>query len=140
LENGTLRFAGAFVLGIIDRVDFLNLTFRIVVDHDFQRPQHGHHARGALVQVFADEVFEHRKFERAIGLGNPNGRTEIADRLRRIAAAPYPGKRRHARIVPTRDTLFLHQSKQLALAEQRVGKARGDQTPSAATEKCRAAG
>src|ERR1019366_1374311 len=68
-----LALPGAFVLGIVDRLDFVNLTFRVVIDHDLQWPQDGHHAWRALIQLFADEVFEHRKFQRAIGLRNPDG-------------------------------------------------------------------
>src|ERR1039458_474756 len=40
---------GAFVLGIIDRLDFLHLTFRVVIDHNLQWPQDGHHARRSFV-------------------------------------------------------------------------------------------
>ena len=47
---------------------------------------------------------------------------EGADGFRRKAAAADPGERRHARIVPAADALFLHQLQQLALAEQRVGE------------------
>src|SRR5467141_2877428 len=67
-------------------------------------------------------MFEHRKFQRAICFRNPNGPTEIADRFRSITTAPHAGERGHPRIIPTSDAFFLHQSEQLALAEQRVGK------------------
>src|ERR1019366_5537134 len=63
------------------------------------------------------------KLQRTVGLRDPDSRTEITDRLRRVAAPPDAGELGHPRIVPTVNTFFLHQSKQLALAEQRVGKA-----------------
>ena len=67
-------------------------------------------------------MLEHREFQRAIRLRNPDRRTEITDRLWRVAASANAGERGHARIVPTGDTFFLHQREQLSLAEQRVGK------------------
>ena len=103
-----LALPGAFVLGIIDRLDLLNLTFRVVIDHDLQWPEHGHPTRRALVEIFANEVFKHGKFQGAVSLRNPDGRAEIADRFRCITTTPHAGERGHARIIPTGDAFFLH--------------------------------
>ena len=52
-ENGTLRVPGRRILRVVDGVELLDLALGIVLDHHLQRPQHGHHARRALVQVLA---------------------------------------------------------------------------------------
>ncbi len=57
--NGARAHGGIF--GIIHRFHLVDLIVGIVVDHDAQRAQHGHDARGALVQILADEVFEQRE-------------------------------------------------------------------------------
>ena len=70
--------AGARVLGIVDGVHLLDIVFGIVVDHNLQRPQHGHHAWRTLIQILAQKMFEHRELDGAIGLGYSGGVAEIA--------------------------------------------------------------
>ena len=84
--------------------------------------QHGHGARGAAVQVVALEVLQHFNVGGAVGARDAGGGAEGADGLWRKAAAAEAGERRHARIVPAVDALFLHELQQLALAEQGVGE------------------
>ena len=73
------------------------------------------------VEVFADVVLEHRQLDGAVGLRRSNRGAEVAQRLRRVAAAPDARDGRHARVVPAAHAAFLHQLQQLALAQQRVG-------------------
>ena len=127
------------VFGVVDGVHLFDLTLGIVVDDDLQRTQHGHHARRALVQVFADEVFEHGQFDDAVGLRDADGGAEIADRFRRVAAAADAGERGHARIVPAAHVAFLHQLQQLALAQQRVGQVEAVEFDLLRRDRCRAA-
>ncbi len=54
-----LARARAGILGIVDRFHFFGLVLGIIVDHDLQRAQDGHGARGAFVEIFANEVLEH---------------------------------------------------------------------------------
>ena len=49
-----------------------------------------------------------------------DARAEVADRFRRVAAAPQAGDGRHARIVPSGDVPVLHELQQLALAHHGV--------------------
>ena len=53
-------------------------------------------------------------------LGDADARAEVADRLRRVAAAAQPGDRRHARVVPAVHVPLRHQLQQLALAHHGV--------------------
>src|SRR5205823_209588 len=57
-----------------------------------------------------------------VGLRDADGRAEVANRLRSVAAAANAGQSWHARIVPPADVLFLYQLQQLAFAQQRVGQ------------------
>ena len=108
------------ILGVVDDVDLFDLSLGIVRDDDLQRPQHRHHARRAPVQILADAVLELRDVDDVFLLGDADARAEIADRLRRVAAAAQAGDRRHARIVPAGNVLLLHELQQLALAHHRV--------------------
>ena len=122
MENGTLRVPAAAIFGIVDGLHLFDLAFGVVIDDDLERAQHGHHARGALVEVFADEVFEAAEFDDAVGFGDADGGAEVAHRFGRVAAAADAGERGHARIVPAAHVAFLHEGEQFALAEQGVGE------------------
>ena len=76
-----LARAGGGVFGIVDGLHLLDLALGIVVDHHAQRPQHGHHARRALVQVFAHVVFQQPEFDDAVGFRYADGAAEVADAL-----------------------------------------------------------
>ena len=65
---------------------------------------------------------EHAGVDDAVGLGDPDPLDEIADRLRRHAAAAQSRKRRHARVVPALDVAAAHQLGQHALRQHRVGE------------------
>ena len=112
--------AGRGILRVVDDVDLFDLPFGIVRDDDLQRPQDRHDARRAAVQVLAHAVLELRHVDDVFLLGDADPRAEIADRLRRVAAAAQTGDRRHARIVPAGDVLLLHELQQLPLAHHGV--------------------
>ena len=79
--------------------------------------------RGAVpVQHIADRVVEHGDVDQAVGARHADRLDEIADRLRRHAAAAEPRKRRHARIVPAGDMAAPHKLRQHALRKHRVGQ------------------
>ena len=107
---------------MVDRVQFLRLPFRIILDHDLQRPQHRHAPLRGLVQHLADRKFQHAHIDHAVGLGHADPLDEIADRLRRHAAAAQARERRHARIVPALHVPAAHQLGQHALGQHRVGE------------------
>ena len=98
------------------------MSFRIVINHDLQRPQHSHDARGIFIQVFADEVLKHGQLDDAVGLRHADRSTKVADGFGSIAAAADARERRHAGVVPSAHTFLMHQLQQLALAQQSVRK------------------
>ena len=59
-------------------------------------------------------------FNGAVHLGYAHALTEIANGGRRITAAAKAAQRRHARIVPAGDIMFLHKRTELSLAHDRV--------------------
>ena len=107
---------------MIDRVEFLDLPFRIILDRDFERLEHRHAPQRALVERLAHREFEHADVDQAIGLGDADALDEIADRFRRHAAPAQTGDRRHARIVPARHMAAAHQLGEHALGQHRVGE------------------
>ena len=106
--------------GLLMTSTLFDLPFGIVGQHDLQRAQHRHHARRAAIQILADAVLQLRHVDDVLLLRDADPRAEVADRLRRVAAAPQPADRRHPRIVPARHVPLLHELQQLALAHHRV--------------------
>ena len=75
-ENGTLREPVLrHVVRIVRRVELLDLSFRIVRDHDLERIRHAHHARHAHVEIVAHRVLERRQL-RALRLARHAGRLD----------------------------------------------------------------
>ncbi len=119
-ENGTLRVPISGSLRMVGRFELFDFAFGIVRDHDLERPQHGHHARGPLVEVVADGILQPGHVDRAVELGHADPLAERPHRLGRVAAAAQAANREHPRVVPAADVLFLHELQQLALAHHRV--------------------
>ncbi len=76
-EKGTLRDAGRCIFRIVDGVQLFDLSFREVLDDDFQRPQHGHNAWCDGVQVIANAILQHDFVDRAVEFGD-------SDRLQKL--------------------------------------------------------
>src|SRR5690606_36532145 len=114
---GERQHAHAHVLfGMARQFEVLDLPFRVVGDHHFQRPEHAHGARGVGVQIVTDGEFQHADVDQTTSVADTDHVAEGADGCRRVAAATVAGQRRHARIVPTLDVTFVHQLFELALA------------------------
>src|SRR5690606_25054886 len=88
-------------------------AFRQVFDNHFQRPQHGHSARGVFVQVVTQCVFQHGHVHHAVTARYADHVAEVAHRTRGKTTATHTGNGRHTRIVPASDDLFIHQKLQL---------------------------
>ena len=110
------------IVRMIDGFEFFALPFRIILDHDLQRPQHRHAAQRRLVEILADAEFQHADVDHAVGLGDADALDEFADRRRRHAAPLQAGDGRHPRIVPAGDMAAAHQFGQHPLRQQRVGQ------------------
>ncbi len=91
-----------------------------VVDRQPDRVRHGEHARRDRVEVVAHDVVVKRQLDAAVDGRDAGLVAEAPQRLGADAAAPLPGDRRHARVVPARDVALGHEAEQLALAHHRV--------------------
>ena len=112
--------AGGGVLGIVDRLELLRLTLRVVLDHHPERPQHRHAALRRTVQDLAHAVLEQGDIDQIVALRDADAPRELANRGRRHAAPAQPGERRHARIVPPAHVALLDQLDQAALGQDGV--------------------
>ena len=72
------------LLRVARQFEVLDLTFRVVGDHHFQRLEHAHGARGIGVQVLADGEFQHADIDHATGAVDADHVTEGADRGRGV--------------------------------------------------------
>src|SRR5262249_19951571 len=70
-----LARAHTLVFGIIDRLQFLHLAFRIVLDDHAQGAQDSHHTLGPLVEIFAQAVFEQGDVDHAVPFRYANALT-----------------------------------------------------------------
>ena len=116
------RRAGRRIVRMVDGLELLDLPFRIILDHDLERPQHRHAPLRRPVEHLADAELEHADIDDAVGLGDADALDEFADRRRRHAAPLQPGDGRHARIVPAGDVAVAHEFGQHPLRQQRVGE------------------
>ena len=112
--------AGGGVGRVILDLEGLALARGIVRDDKLHRMQHAHRALGGGIEVLAQAVLEEGVLHHARALGDTDAVAEIADGLRREAAAAQAAERRHPRIVPAGDDALLHELAQLALAHHRV--------------------
>ena len=99
---------------MIDGFEFFSAA-RIILDHHFQRAQHGHAAERMAIEVIAHRMVEHRDIDDAVRFGHANSAHEFANGFRRHAAAAQTGKCRHAWIVPAINNAAAHQLCQHAL-------------------------
>ena len=53
------------IVGMIDRLQLLELAFGIVLDHDFQGPQHRHAPQRRAIELFADTELQHADIDHA---------------------------------------------------------------------------
>ena len=107
---------------MVGRLAELLFTFRVVLDDELQRVEHGDAARCDLVEVLAHAVFEHRDVDPRIGLGHADALGEGAEALGRVAAPACAHQRGEARVVPAVDALFLDELDELAFGQHHVGQ------------------
>src|SRR5205823_7454196 len=97
------------ILRVVDQVDLFDLAFRVIGQHNPERPQNRHDTRRATVEIFANAVLELRHIDDVFLLRHANARTEIANGFRRETATTQPGDSGHTRVVPSRHAQLLHQ-------------------------------
>ena len=110
------------LLGMVLDLAQLDRALRNVGEHNLDRIEHRHGARGDLAQVVAHAVLEQTVIDGGVRLRNADAVDEVAHGGGGVAAAAHAGQRGHARIVPACDVMLLDQLAQLALAHDRVGQ------------------
>ena len=111
----------AFVLGIVDGVEFLDFAFGIIGDDHLDRAQHGEPAQGAFVQVFANGIFQHGHVGEAVVFGDADVVGEFAEGLSRTPRRRMPlmvGIRGR----PSRSRVFVDELHEFALGHDGVGE------------------
>lgn len=98
------------------------LAFGIVVDDQLERVQHREAAFGRFVEHLAHAVPEQNVVDQRVGFRDADAFGKQMEAFGHVAAAARTDQRRHARIVPAGDVLFLNQLDQLALGQNDVGQ------------------
>src|SRR6185503_4822013 len=121
-RKGNLSRSCRRILRIVDRFQFFRLVFGIVVEDDFEWPQHGHNPGCSFVQVFANKVFEQLHLDNRLALGYADMVAECTNGLWGIPAAAKPFDRRQSWIIPTVHQFLFDQLKQHPLAHDGIGQ------------------
>ena len=120
--EGRVALAPLRLLRMVRQLQHVFSIRRIVVDDELHRIEHRHAPRRELVQVLAHAVLQDGELDHLVRLGHADTLGKRAKAARRVAAAAAAGERRHARIVPARHVLLLHQLDQPALGQHDVGQ------------------
>ena len=107
--EGDLPGTSPLILGVIHRLQPFYLPLGIGVYNHFQRIQHPHAAKGALIEVFAEVELQQREVYNVIALGHAHGFGKSLYRLGGIATPAKGAYGGQARIVPTCHHPCLHQ-------------------------------
>ena len=111
-----------FVLQVIGYIQVLSFSLRIVVNHQLDGIQHGHHAGTFHLQILTDAVLQHRIVHRALALGHTAHLHKHLDGLRRKSSPSQRRDRHKAGIIPSVHNALLHQLLDVALASHHVGQ------------------
>src|ERR1019366_6513327 len=76
------------IFGVVDGVQLLDLSFRVVREDDAHGIEDGHHARRAAVQILPEAMLEQLDLDHTVALGEADAVAEIAKGPGREAAAP----------------------------------------------------
>src|SRR5712691_12463924 len=78
--------AGVWLVRMVDGLELLASSLRIVLDDDLERPQHRHPPQRGPIENLAHRMLEHRHVDDTVRLGNPDPLHELANGGRRHAA------------------------------------------------------
>ena len=122
---GERHLAGSGIVGlavgVVGDVEVFGLLFRVVVDDELDRVQHGNAALRGQVQLTADAGFQLAHVDEVVRLGDAGLAHKGEDGSRGVAAAAQTAQGRHPGIVPAVHDAHFHQLTQVALAHDGVG-------------------
>ena len=113
---------GRRILGVVDRVELLDLALGVVREHDLERSEHRHPPRRRAVQQVAHAMLEHLVLDDALAAAHPDQVGELAQGRGGKAPAADAGDRGHAGIVPPAHPAFVDEAQQKALGKHGVGQ------------------
>ena len=90
----------AFIFGVINRLEHLDLPFRIIRDNELDRVEHSHAPLGADIQILADVMLQQANIGGAVLFGDTGCLDKSADGFWRVAAPTVAGERGHTRVIP----------------------------------------
>ena len=114
-RNRHFALAEFGMVRVVRRAAALRERFIIIHQFDFNRVEHGHHARGGIFQHFAHRTFEHAHVHHVFTFGNAHAFGKQAQSFGCVAAAAHAGNGGQTRIVPAFHMAFAHQLVELAL-------------------------
>ena len=112
--------AGVLVLGVVDGLHLLHLSFGIVVDDEAHGVYHGANAQSTAVEVLAAGGLHQFDVVQRIEGGVTNLVNELQDGLGAVATAAYAADGGHAGVVPTVHHALLGEDEQVALGHEGV--------------------
>ena len=110
------------ILQVIGGIQVLYLTFRIIVDDQFDRIQHRHHTGSLHLQILPDAVLQHGIIHRTLALGYAAEIHKHLDRFRRESPAAERRDGHQARVVPAVYHSFFHQLFDVSLTRHHIGQ------------------
>src|SRR5690606_16807535 len=118
-RNRTTSFT-IFDLGVIFSDEYFLLTFRIIGNDQLYRVQYSHTTPSCLVQILTYTELQQAHINHVFALLDTNTVTKIANTIRCVTPATQARNRRHTRIVPAFDIVFIDQLQKLTLAHHGI--------------------
>ena len=114
--------AGLLVLGIVDSLHLLALSFGIVGDDQLHGIEDGRDTCGTLVEILTNGSLQESHVVERVELGVADRLDEVLDRLRRIATTTHATESRHTGIVPAVDEMLIDKGVELTLRHHGIGE------------------
>ena len=117
-----LTAAERLVLEVVRHLKHLGLTLRIVVDHQLDRVNDGHHTLILQLQVLADAVLEEADVAAGVRLRDTAQGHELTERLRCVATTTKSRDGDETRVIPAIDDAILYQLLDVTLTGDNIGQ------------------
>ena len=120
LTKWKLTCSESFVFHVVRSFQVFNLTFRIVIDHEFDRIKDCHHTRTFELEILTDTVFKHSVVNGTVGLGYTAEVNEHLDGFRSETSSAESGDGNETRIIPSVYDAVLNKFLDVTLAGNNV--------------------
>ena len=110
------------IFQVVGRLQHLDLSFGIVVNHQLNGIDNRHHPGSLQLQILSDTVFQHCIIHRGIALGNTAEIHKHLNGFRRKASSSKGCHRYQTGIIPAVHNTFFHQPLNITLSGYHIGK------------------